>query len=204
MILHRPAGSGHAYRLDADGILFWGWDLGGFSGEIPSVELYLRSAVAACLTPIMQYHSEFNHHRQPCGDRTPWNIAERTGDPRAITHYRGFVRLRMRLQEYLVAQARRAVERRVPLMRALCFEWPHDQRIWDFPYQWLLGDDVLVAAVVEEGAESWRVYLPAGEWIDAWTGVSAAPGEHEVDAPLNRIPVYVRSEADSLLEHFAA
>ena len=62
------------------GVFFWGWDLAGFSGEIPDAELYLRAAAMACLCPIMQYHSEFNHHRQPCRDRTPWNIAERTGD----------------------------------------------------------------------------------------------------------------------------
>ena len=47
------------------GIFFWGWDLAGFSGEIPDAELYLRATAMACFCPIMQYHSEFNHHRTP-------------------------------------------------------------------------------------------------------------------------------------------
>ena len=49
----------------ASGVLFWGWDLAGFSGEIPTVELYLRATAMAALCPIMQYHSEFNHGRLP-------------------------------------------------------------------------------------------------------------------------------------------
>ena len=34
------------------------------------------------LLPVMQLHSEFNHHRAPSRDRTPWNVAERTDDRR--------------------------------------------------------------------------------------------------------------------------
>ena len=85
----------------ASGIFFWGWDLAGFSGEIPDAELYLRSAAMAAFCPIMQYHSEFNHHRVPSRDRTPWNIAERTGDPRVLPTYRAFARLREALVPYL-------------------------------------------------------------------------------------------------------
>ena len=55
----------------------------------------------ATLCPIMQYHSEFNHHRRPSNDRTPWNIAERHGDQRAIDLYRRFAVLRERLIPYL-------------------------------------------------------------------------------------------------------
>jgi alpha-glucosidase (family GH31 glycosyl hydrolase) len=38
----------------SSGILYWGWDLGGFSGDVPDGELYLRSAAAAAFVPIMQ------------------------------------------------------------------------------------------------------------------------------------------------------
>lgn len=56
----------------ASGIFSWSWDHGGFSGELPSAELYLRTGAMAVLSPIMQYHAEFNHHRTPSRDRTPW------------------------------------------------------------------------------------------------------------------------------------
>ena len=118
----------------ASGVPFWGWDLAGFSGEIPSVELYLRATAMAALCPIMQYHSEFNHDRTPSNDRTPWNIAERHGDDRAIDLYRRFAVLRERLIPYLVAAAERTVASGMPLMRALCFDHPDDPTIWDAPH----------------------------------------------------------------------
>jgi alpha-glucosidase (family GH31 glycosyl hydrolase) len=177
----------------AGGIFFWGWDLAGFSGEIPSAELYLRAAAAACFCPIMQYHSEFNHHRAPSRDRTPWNIAERTGDERVLPVYRRFAQLRRRLVPYLADQARVGVAEGRPLMRGLFFEWPDDGQAWEFPLQYMLGDDLLVAPVVEPGAGEWEVYLPSGAWTDAWNGarVDGPSIVHRV-VPIDEIPVYVR------------
>jgi alpha-glucosidase (family GH31 glycosyl hydrolase) len=183
----------------ASGVFFWGWDLGGFSGEVPDAELYLRAAAMAALCPIMQYHSEFNHHRSPSRDRTPWNIAERTGDTRVIPVFRQFSLLRERLVPYLVAQAREAVRTSMPLMRALCFDWPDDALIWDYPHQYLLGGSLLVAPVVRPGAELWPVYLPVGNWTDAWTGATYRGGQEVAcPVPLDRIPVFVRG-TDPLL-----
>ncbi len=177
----------------ASGIFFWGWDLAGFSGEIPSAELYLRAAAMACFCPIMQYHSEYNHHRKPARDRTPWNVQERTGDSRVLPIYRRFAQLRERLVPYLTDQARIAVETSRPLMRALCFEAPTDPEIWNWPYEYLLGDDLLIAPVVEPAAATWRIYLPSGQWVDAWTGCAhTGPATIERDVPLDEIPVYVR------------
>jgi len=189
----------------ASGVFFWGWDLAGFSGEIPSAELYVRSTAMAAFCPIMQYHSEFNHHRRPSRDRTPWNIAERTGDPQVLAVYRRFARLRERLVPYLADQGRRSAETRRPLMRALCFDWPDDPVIWDHPFEYLLGDDLLVAPVTEPGTTSLEVYLPAGRWIDAWTGAaSTGPRLLCCDVPLGSIPVFIREgAARSLVPLFA-
>jgi 1,3-alpha-isomaltosidase len=174
------------------GIFFWGWDLAGFSGEIPSAELYLRAAAAACFCPIMQYHSEFNEHREPSRDRTPWNIAERTRDARVIPVYRRFARLRRSLVPYLTEQAARSVQTGRPLFRALCFE-SDDERIWEFPLEHLLGDDVLVAPVTKAGAATWTVFLPAGSWTDAWTGDElGGPSIVERAVPIDELPVYIR------------
>lgn len=189
----------------ASGIFFWGWDLAGFSGEVPGAELYLRSTAAACFAPIMQYHSEFNHHRLPSRDRTPWNVAARTGDERILPIFRRFAHLRERLVPYLADQAERSLEKGKPLMRALCFEVADDERIWEFPNQWLLGDDLVVAPVTSEGATSWRLYLPDGEWVDAWTGETLrGRAVVERDAPLEEIPLVVAADrAETLLPAFA-
>jgi 1,3-alpha-isomaltosidase len=176
----------------ASGIVLWGWDLGGFSGPLPSPELYLRAAAMACLCPIMQYHSEFNHHRTPSRDRTPWNVAEQSGDPDVMPLFRRFVRLRERLVPYLVEQGGRALAGGRPLMRALCFEIADDERIWDFPQQYFLGDDLLVAPVTEPGVRRRRVYLPAGTWLEPWRGEQlAGPAIVECDAPLDQVPVFI-------------
>ncbi|HSW43922.1 MAG TPA: TIM-barrel domain-containing protein [Patescibacteria group bacterium] len=189
----------------ASGVFFWGWDIAGFSGEIPSAELYVRATAMAALCPIMQYHSEFNHHRLPSRDRTPWNIAERTGDRRVIGIYRRFARLRERLVPYLADQGRRSAKTSRPLMRALCFDWPADAAVWDHPFEYLLGDDLLVAPVTEPGMTSLEVHLPAGRWIDAWTGDAfTGPQLLSCDAPLESIPVFIReTAAGSLLPLFA-
>jgi len=180
----------------ASGIPFWGWDLAGFSGEIPSAELYLRATAMACFCPIMQYHSEFNEHRQPSRDRTPWNIQARTGDQDVIPIFRQYAKLRMELLPYIYEQARKASHTGVPLMRALPIEYPDDRQVYDFPYQYLFGDALLVAPVVWAGTTHQAVYLPEGEWADCWTGLSYhGPVILDYATPKHIIPVLTRSDA---------
>ena len=180
----------------ASGILYWGWDFAGFSGEIPDAELYLRSAAAAAFVPIMQYHSEFNHHRTPSRDRTPWNIAERTGDERVIPVFRRLTHLRERLVPYLADAARASIASGAPLMRPLYFDHPHDPEVWTHPLQWMLGADLLVAPVLEPGVSDWSVYLPAGDWVDAFTGEAVSGGGViRRPVPIDELPVYCRADA---------
>lgn len=183
------------------GIAFWGWDLAGFSGPLPTVELYLRATAMAALCPIMQLHTE---HGSP--QRTPWNMAAASGDERCVAVFRRFAELRERLVPYLVEQGERSVETRSPLLRGLFLDHPDEAEIWAFPYQYLLGDALLVAPVCEEGATSWRTYLPSGDWVDVWSGDSHGGRRVlEVEAPVDRIPVFCAAErADALLSCFAA
>jgi alpha-glucosidase (family GH31 glycosyl hydrolase) len=182
-------------NASASGIVYWGWDLAGFSGEVPGAELYLRSAAAAAFVPIMQYHSEFNHHRTPSRDRTPWNIAERTGDERVLPVFRRFAELRERLVPYLSAEAARAVASGEPLMRPLFIDAPGEAEVWRHPLQWMLGDALLVAPVTEEGADQVEAWVPPGTWIDAFTGERVDGGRVVVrSTPIDELPVWVRSE----------
>lgn len=180
----------------ASGIFYWGWDIAGFSGDIPTAELYLRSMAAAAFVPVMQYHSEFNHHREPSRDRTPWNIAERTGDERVLPGARRIVQLRERLVPYLSAESAWAIEHGTSLMRPLFFDWPADERLWGAPLQWMLGRDILVSPVAEEGAIEHGTTLPAGEWVHAFSGTPVTGGGLDTrPVPWDEAPVYVRAEA---------
>lgn len=181
----------------ACGIVYWGWDLAGFSGDVPDAELYLRAAAASAFMPIMQYHSEFNHHRLPLRDRTPWNVASQTGDERVLPVFRRFAHLRERLVPYLSSSAASAVAGGSPLMRGLFFDFPADADAWSVvDRQFLLGDSLLVAPVLSPGASEWDVYLPAGSWVDVWTGAAFEGGRTVTrPVPLDEVPVYCRASA---------
>ncbi len=186
----------------ACGIVYWGWDLGGFSGPVPDAELYLRAAGLSTFVPIMQYHSEYNHHRRPIRDRTPWNVAAQTGDERVMPIFRRFAHVRQRLRPYLHAQAALTIRTGWPLMRALCLVRPNDPEVWARPEQFLLGDELLVAPVTRQGATQQTAYLPAGRWINAWTSEIVTGGrEVTVPAPLDRVPVWCRQRSWRSLRH---
>lgn len=170
------------------GIPFWGWDFAGFSGEIPTAELYLRAAAMAVFCPVFQYHSEFNQHRLPTRDRTPWNIQERTGDIRVLPIFQKFMAIRQQLMPYIWQEAQHSASTGEPMMRALQLWYPEAS-----PYQYFFGRDLLVCPVVEAGLTTYSVFLPAGEWRDLWTGTKYKGGvKLQVDVPLERIPVFVR------------
>ncbi len=79
-----------------------------------------------------------------------------------IPIFRSFVRLRERLVPYLAEQGERSLLHGKPLMRAFFFEVEGDPRIWDFPEQYFLGDDLLVAPVTEPGVRDCSCLPPAG------------------------------------------
>jgi alpha-glucosidase (family GH31 glycosyl hydrolase) len=185
----------------ACGIVYWGWDIAGFSGPVPDPELYLRASAASAFLPVMQYHSEFNHHRRPLRDRTPWNVAEVHGDDRVVPVFRAYAQLRERLRGYLADAARTAVRTDRPLLRGLFFDWPGDAGTWRHPGEFLCGDDLLVHPVTEPGAATWTTWLPEGRWVDVWSGERLAGGaEVTRDVPLEIVPVYCRAEAWPALE----
>jgi alpha-glucosidase (family GH31 glycosyl hydrolase) len=146
--------------------------------------------------PIMQYHSEFNHHRRPLSDRTPWHVADTNNDSSVVETFRRYAQLRERLVPYLAAAAKETLATDRPLMRPLFFDYPGDERTWQAPRQYLLGEALLVNPVTDPGARTWPTYVPNGEWVDAWTGTPVSGGEwHDLDATEAKIPVLCRATA---------
>jgi alpha-D-xyloside xylohydrolase len=149
------------------------------------------------LSPIFRMHGD----RQP---RTPLGRTI-TGGPNEVWSYgeeayeimTGYLALRERLRPYLQQQMVTAAETGLAPMRALFLEFPDDPNAWEIADAYLLGPDLLVAPVVEAGATSREVYLPAGAtWTDAWTGHSFSGGAtYECAAPLERIPLFLRDGA---------
>jgi alpha-glucosidase (family GH31 glycosyl hydrolase) len=109
--------------------------------------------------------------------------------------FKKFTDLRERLVPYLAESARDSIATSSPLMRPLYFDHPGDPLVWEHPLQWMLGADLLVAPVLEPGATTWHVYLPEGEWIDAFTGSRHGAGVLTRPTPIDELPVFVRAEA---------
>jgi alpha-glucosidase/alpha-D-xyloside xylohydrolase len=84
----------------------------------------------------------------------------------------------------------------MPIMRALWLHDPTDAVGAARGDEYLWGRDILVAPVVEKGATSRRLYLPAGTWIDFWTNEKLTGGR-EIDkaVDLSTMPLYVRAGA---------
>jgi glycosyl hydrolase family 31 len=79
----------------------------------------------------------------------------------------------------------------------MLLENPHDPIAWTIEDQFLLGTDLLVAPVLDRGADSRMVQLPRpGTWIDLWRGTRHAGGSRfRVTAPVGVIPLFLRARS---------
>lgn len=169
--------------LGLSGIPYTGPDIGGFSGR-PSAELYTRWFQLATFLPFFRTHSAWD-----VPPREPWTW----GEP-VLSIVREFLRLRYRLMPYLYTLAWETSRTGHPLVRPLFWPDGRDPALWDVQDAFLLGEALLVAPVLEEGARSRRVTLPAGRWYDFWEeAVYRGPGTVSVPAPLECIPLLVRA-----------
>lgn len=107
-----------------------------------------------------------------------------------------YLELRYRLLPFNYTLAREAADTGLPMMRALWLRYPGDSEAVKLGSEYLWGRDLLVAPVVEKGAKSRRVYLPARTWFDWWTGEKLAVPRW-VDRPVDlaTLPLYVRAGA---------
>jgi alpha-glucosidase len=166
---------------------YCGPDIGGFSGN-PEAELYLRWLQMAAFLPFCRTHSATGTAR-----REPWVFGEPT-----TSIVRDFLELRYRLMPLLYSLAWQANQRGTPIVRPLFWMDPGNEELWGIEDEFLLGDNLLVAPVLEAGARSRLVRLPKGDWYTFWEDIRwQGPREVELAAPLERIPLLVK--AGSLL-----
>jgi alpha-D-xyloside xylohydrolase len=110
------------------------------------------------------------------------------------------LRLRERLRPYIHQQMRVASRTGLPPMRPLFVDFPGDPDAWRAEDQFLFGPDLLISPVLEPGAATRDVYLPAGQaWIEAATGDKHDGGAAiRVAVSPERIPVFAREGAEVL------
>ncbi|MFI2201426.1 glycoside hydrolase family 31 protein [Streptomyces sp. NPDC020192] len=167
------------------GVPYSGPDVGGFDGS-PSPELYLRWFQLGAYLPLFRTHASLR-----AGRREPWEFGAEV-----LEHARVALRERGRLRPYWVTLAHLARRTGAPYVRPLWWGAPEDRALRDCEDTFLLGDGLLIAPVLDPGADRRAVQLPRGRWYDTVTEEAfEGPAQVLVDAPLSRIPVFARAGA---------
>jgi alpha-glucosidase len=172
-------------NLGLSGIAFCGVDVGGFFGD-SNGELLARWTELGIFQPFCRNHSVLGSASQE-----PWAF----GEPwQSVCN--DMLRLRMRLLPYLYGLFEEAHRTGAPILRPLLFEYPQDETTYSADDQFLVGDALLVAPITRPGIEHRHVYLPAGTWVQWWTGETVVGPAHVLaHAPLGRPALYARANA---------
>ena len=202
------------------GLPFWGMDQGGFCVENRYMqaqgiydktgvetedlkewrELQTRWSQFGTFIPLFRVHGQW-----PL--REIWNIA-----PEQHPCYQSFVyydKLRYRLMPYLYSMAGWVHLKDYTMMRGLIMDFNGDKQVEDIKDQWMFGPALMACPVAQYKARNRSVYFPKQSgWYDLYTGEKIIDAEDTshlspltshlssrrlvVDAPYERIPVYVR------------
>lgn len=154
-------------NVSISGNPFWGWDIAGFSGDLPEIDLYKRSCELAIFTPIFQFHSEHSGDPIPSAERSPWNMAEYYNDYTILDFYKFCASLRMNLSPYIFQEATFCVENNLPLTLPL---WVEEPEFYNKELAYYFGRDILVFPKINNENNENKIRLPKGSWLSLWDG----------------------------------
>ncbi len=191
-------------NMAMSGIGWWTTDIGGFDSGYPDDkdyrELVVRWFEYATFCPVLRMH----------GYRMPYIPAKEgatgagqcfSGSPNEIWSYgdeayeimRDYIFLRERIKPYVKALMQEAHEIGTPPMRPLFYDYSSDEMAWNIDDEYMFGNSLLVAPIMELGQRAREVYLPKGStWIDVYTGNEYNGGiTLRCEAPIERIPLFI-------------
>ena len=163
-----------------------GCDIGGFAGGAPEAELLLRWIQSGIFQPRFCLNSANNDNTVT----QPWMYEEN------MEYVRAAYAQRYRMLPYLYSLMYEANQNGMPAMRPLFLEFPEDVKCYsDENLTFMFGKSVLVANVVEPGATTRTIYLPAGcRWFDMNDNMKEYEGGQTITIPvtLGSIPMFLR------------
>ena len=184
------------------GIPWWTTDIGGFyGGDINSDyfrELIVRWFQYGVFCPVKRLHGSREGH-----DRTR-DIIEPTGGENELWSFgdavfgilKDLVELREKLRPYIEKHMEIVAKTGAPLMRPMFFDYPDDEECYKTGEQYMFGDDILFAPIVNQGQTKKEVYLPAGDWIFTRDKQTFEGGrKYTVKAAIDEIIVFVKKGA---------
>jgi len=174
------------------GFPVWGSDTGGYWGKKENFthENLSRWLAFSCFTPIMEVG--------PLRNRAVWDMPYKPSyDTTLIATYRTYAKIHQHLQDYSYQMAQKAHDQGLPIVRPLSMIYPDDQNAGQHWNEYQYGDDILVGIIWQNDQRSFDMYLPAGNWRDAWTGKKYEGGQTvTVDCPLPKIPIFIKNNSD--------
>lgn len=188
------------------GVAWWTTDIGGFVNGDPDDEAFRELLVRwfqfGVFCPVFRLHGyrlpyigrELDNPDGKCytgGPNEVWSFGQEAYE--ILTRY---LQMREALIPYLEHHLEKASRTGVPVMRPLLFDFVSDETTFAVGDEYMFGDDILVAPVVEQGARERSVYLPKGAcWQEAATGRRYDGGSTVVaSAPLDTIPLFFKND----------
>ncbi|MCJ8211707.1 glycoside hydrolase family 31 protein [Mucilaginibacter sp. RS28] len=178
--------------LGVTGMSFVGVDIGGFTGN-PTPELMVRWNSLGVYTPMFR-----NHAMQGTVMREPWEWGE--ANEQII---KKDIEQRYKLLPYIYSSFYQSCKNGLPVSRTLAIDYTFDEQVYNeaFQNEFLFGDSILVAPVIST-RHSAEVYLPEGQWYRLSSDELYNGGEaYTVDAPLDDLPVFVKSGTIIPMQH---
>ena len=188
------------------GIPWWTTDVGGFMTDDVNDpdfrQLLIRWYQFAVFSPVLRMHGDRGPYDIPPLDGRDWGGGYlRTGQPNELWSYgeenyaimRRYYEIRVAMRDYIRELYAEASRNGSPLIRAMFYEFPRDERCWTIGDQYMFGGRYLVAPILALNAFARDVYLPEGKWRLTRTGEVFDGGRTLcVDAPIDYMSVFER------------
>lgn len=165
-------------------------DLGGYTTVAwlkRSKELFMRWAELSAFTQIMRTHE---------GNRPDSNW-QFDSDNETLSHLARMTEVYTMLKPYHKVLSQQYKTTGIPPVRHPYLHYENDETLHKLKYQYMYGEDLLVAPVVKKGKKQWKVYLPHDNWIHLWSGKKFSGGWIKIDSPIGKPPVFYRSVSKS-------
>ncbi len=170
---------------------WWSHDIGGHaSSELDkNGELYVRWLQFGIFSPILRTHSA----KISSIERRFWKY------PDHFKTMKELVQLRYQLAPYAYTASRNVYDTGVSLCRPMYYDYPESDKAYQYKYQYLFGDDMLIAPISDSISKlnnlaSKEIWLPKGKWYE-WHSGSLLEGEKTISRKfaIDEIPIYVKA-----------
>ncbi len=169
---------------------YWSHDIGGHQPGPVDPELYVRWVQFGACSPVLRTHSS----KVAEAERRLWQFGDPYGRIMIDT-----IRWRYEMVPYLYSENRRCCDSGVSMLHPMYYDWPKEQEAYSCDKQYMLGDSLLAAPVVQavdptdEMAEV-SVWLPKGQWFDLALGqmVRGGSGLQKRRYLLDEVPLFAR------------